>query len=315
MKAKTQPNPMALLAPRYWGLWLLLGLMRISVWLPYRWQMALGRAAGRVIFRLAGRRRLYARRNLEVCFPELAPDQIDQLLRAHFQALGRSLLEMALGWFGAVAKLKRLVRIEGSEHLERALARGRGVILYTAHFTTLEICGPLLKELCPGLCAMYRPHRNPLLDAAFRRGRLRSASEVIAKDNVRGMIRCLKRNGVVWYAPDQSYRGKQSELVEFFGQPAMTNVATSQLAKLTGATVVPYFPRRVADGSGYVMVFGTPLEDFPTDDPVADTRRLNHLLEVHIRTCPEQYYWVHRKFKDRPSPYPDIYQVAPQAPR
>jgi KDO2-lipid IV(A) lauroyltransferase len=155
---------------------------------------------------------------------------------------------------------------------------------------------------------MYRPHRNRLLDEAFRRGRLRSASQVIAKDNVRGMIRCLKRNGVVWYAPDQSYRGKQSELVEFFGAPAMTNVATSQLAKLTGSAVVPYFPRRLADNAGYEMVFGPPLENFPGDDPVADTRRLNQLLEEHIRTCPEQYYWVHRKFKDRPEPYPDIYR-------
>ena len=97
---------------------------------------------------------------------------------------------------------------------------------------------------------------------------------------------------------------------DFFGEPAMTNVATSQLAKLTGAAVVPYFPRRLTDGSGYIMVFGPPLKDFPSDDPVADTRRLNQLLEEHIRTCPEQYYWVHRKFKDRPSPYPDIYAAA-----
>ena len=214
---------------------------------------------------------------------------------------------MALGWFGNPAKVRKLIRIQGAEHLKRALARGKGVILFTAHFTTLEVGGPLLKELSPALGAMYRPHRNKLLDRVFRHGRLRSAQEVIAKDNVRGLIRCLKRNATVWYAPDQSYFGKQSELVEFFGEPAMTTVATSQLAKLTGAAVVPYFPRRLADGSGYLMVFGAALENFPSNDPVADTLRLNHLLEAHIRTCPEQYYWIHRKFKHRPSPYPDIY--------
>ncbi len=310
MEKTAQPAPWALLAPRYWGLWLLLGLMRVSVWLPYRWQLATGRGIGRILFRLARRRRHYARCNLKVCFPELSAAAIDELLRAHFEALGASLAEMALGWFGAPAKLKTLVHIQGGEHLEQALAGGKGVILYTAHFTTLEVCGPLLKELCPELCAMYRPHRNRMLDEIFRRGRLRSATTVIAKDNARGMIRCLRRNGVVWYAPDQSYRGKASELVEFFGEPAMTNVATSQLARLTGAVVVPYFPRRLKDGSGYVLVFGAPLQDFPGPDPVADTRRLNRLLEAHVRTCPEQYYWVHRKFKDRPSPYPDIYQAA-----
>lgn len=308
MKAKTDPSRLGLLAPRYWGLWLLLGLMRLSVWLPYGWQMGVAKRLGRLIFLLARRRRGYAWANLQTCFPELSETEREQLLAAHFEALGASLAEMALGWFASEGKLTSLVRIRGGHHLEDALQRGKGVILFTAHFTTLEICGPLLKRLCPDLCAMYRPHRNRLLDEAFRRGRLRSASQVIAKDNVRGMIRCLKRNGVVWYAPDQSYRGKQSELVEFFGAPAMTNVATSQLAKLTGSAVVPYFPRRLADNAGYEMVFGPPLENFPGDDPVADTRRLNQLLEEHIRTCPEQYYWVHRKFKDRPEPYPDIYR-------
>jgi KDO2-lipid IV(A) lauroyltransferase len=259
------------------------------------------------MFRLARRRRGYARANLQTCFPERSAAEIEALLHAHFAALGGSLAEMALGWFAPQEKLKSLLRIEGGQHLENALQRGKGIILYTAHFTTLEVCGPILKDLCPDLCAMYRPHRNLLLDEVFRRGRLRSASEVITKDNVRAMIRCLKRNGVVWYAPDQSYRGKQSELVDFFGEPAMTNVATSQLARLTGAAVVPYFPRRLEGNAGYVLAFGPSLEDFPSDDPVADANRLNRLLEEHIRTCPEQYYWVHRKFKGRPDPYPDIY--------
>ena len=307
MERNTDASKLELMAPRYWGLWLLLGLMRLSVWLPYSWQMGIGKAVGRVVFHIARRRRGYARRNLRLCFPELSSDDLERLLRAHFEALGASLLEMALGWFGSPAKLRKLVRVEGDEHLKHALERGKGVILFTAHFTTLEVCGTLLKELSPNLSAMYRPHRNKLLDRAFRRGRLRSAREVIAKDNVRGLIRCLKGNGAVWYAPDQSYTGKQSELVEFFGEPAMTTVATSQLAKLTGAAVVPYFPRRLADGSGYLMVFGAALENFPSDEPVSDTLRLNRLLEAHIRTCPEQYYWIHRKFKHRPSPYPDVY--------
>jgi KDO2-lipid IV(A) lauroyltransferase len=281
--------------------------MRASVWLPYGWQLGLAKGMGGLMFRIARNRRSYARANLAACFPQRSETEIDALLRAHFAALGASLAEMALGWFASPGKLASLTRIVGEQHLNEALQRGKGVILYTAHFTTLEVCGPTLKQLCPDLCAMYRPHRNLLLDDVFRRGRLRSASEVIAKDNVRAMIRCLKRNGVVWYAPDQSYRGKQSELVEFFGEPAMTNVATSQLARLTGAAVVPYFPRRLPGNAGYELVFGPRLEDFPGEDPIADATRLNRLLEDHIQSCPEQYYWVHRKFKGRPPPYPDIY--------
>lgn len=293
--------------PRFWLSWIGVGLLRLLVLLPFSFQLALGRWLGRIVRRFARERRHVVERNLAICFPEQTATQRDVLLTQHFEALGISVFETGLGWFASRSRLARLTAIEGEEHLHRALAQGRGVILYTGHFTTLEVAGPALGALCPDLAAVYRPHRSPFLDHLFRSGRLNSAAEVIPKDSVRPMLRSLKRNRPLWYAPDQSYRRKQSAIVPFFGEPAMTNIATPQLAKISGAAVVPFFPERLPGSQGYRLVFGARVEPFPTEDAEADTRRLVALLEDHIRKCPEQYYWVHRKFKDRPPPLPDAY--------
>lgn len=293
--------------PRFWPGWLGVGLLRLLVLLPFPLQLALGRILGRAIRHFARTRRRVVERNLETCFPEQTAQQRQALLRGHFESLGISVFETAMGWYGSRARLSKLTLIEGEEHLSRALAEGRGVILYTGHFTTLEIAGPALGALCPSLTAVYRPHRSPFMDHLFRSGRLRSAAEVIPKDSVRPMLRSLKKNQALWYAPDQSYRRKQSALVPFFGEPAMTNIATPQLAKISGAAVVPFFPERLPGNAGYRLTFSPPVTPFPTDDPEADTRRLVAILEDHIRRCPDQYYWVHRKFKERPEPLPDIY--------
>ena len=257
--------------------------------------------------RFMGKRRFYARRNLETCFPDRGPDEIEALLKRHFQSLGMSFFEMGLAWFGNQQTLMGRTHIGGQEHLEAALASGKGVILFTGHFTTLEVAGPTLQRLCPTLIAVYRPHRDPFMDAVFKRGRQRSAKITVAKDDIRGMVKGLRAGGVMWYAPDQSYRRKLAALLPFFSEPAMTNIATSQLSRMGKAIVIPFFPRRRSDNSGYELTFLPPVSDFPSDDPETDSLRLIALLEDHIRTCPEQYYWVHRRFKDRPAPLQDIY--------
>jgi KDO2-lipid IV(A) lauroyltransferase len=294
--------------------WFIYVCMRILALLPFRWQVALcksiGRAAGAL---LPGRRRI-VERNLEACFPELTPAERKRLVRQHFGALGASVAEMAMGWFGNPEDVRRRVRVEGAEHLAAALERGRGVILFGAHFTSIELFWPALRPLSPRLCGMYKWQRNPVMNQVMYRGRGQYFDEMFASDNVRGMLRHLARNYVAWYASDQSHSGKSSALVPFFGVPAMTNTAISRIAKASGAVVLPYFCRRIGNGSAYVMTIHPPIAGFPSGDDARDARDLLRALEAYIRLCPEQYWWIHKRFKGRPAPLPDIYASAQHAP-
>jgi KDO2-lipid IV(A) lauroyltransferase len=298
---------------RYAVAWLGYVCMRTVVLLPFDWQIRLGKSLGSAAYRIAPGRRRIAERNIAACFPLLTAAQRDTLIHEHFRALGASLVEMSMGWFGPEQTVRDLIRIEGEEHLRTALARGRGVVLLSAHFTTFEFFWPALAPLCPRLCGMYKGQRNPVMNKIMTRGRLRNFTELFPNDNVRHMIRNLRSNSVVWYASDQSYSGKSSALLPFFGEPAMTNIAIGRIAKTSGAAVLPYFCRRLADDSGYVMTIGAPLDDWPTGDDVSDTARHVRLLEEYIRLCPEQYWWVHKRFKGRPASLPDLYSRARHA--
>ena len=292
-------------APRFWPMWLLVIWMHITAALPLSWSLLVHRAFGRVLYRLMGRQRRIAVRNLELCFPERARDEIEALAKRHFESIGMWLAESSFGWFGSSRRVDQLFEIKGMEHLEAALAKGRGVILYTGHFTTLELCGRPFKRLVPHFACMFSHRSNALLEAVQARGRAGLAHETIPSDNVRVMLRSLKSNAAIWYAPDQSYSFGQ--LVPFFHELAMTNVATSKLARLSGATVVPFSYRRLGNRARYELEFHRPLEQFPTEDVVADTARLVQVLEGFIRAAPEQYQWIHKKFKGRPSELPDLY--------
>jgi KDO2-lipid IV(A) lauroyltransferase len=293
---------------RYVVVWLGYAWMRLVVRLPFEWQMALGRLLGRAAYVLLPARRRIAARNISVCLPELSSERQAAVLEGHFESLGLSVVEMAMGWFGDPEAVRSRISIDGAEHLARGLAAGRGVILFSAHFTTFEFFWPALRPYCTKLCGMYKTQRNPVMNRIMNRGRGRHYDVLFAKDNVRQMLRCLRENWVVWYASDQSYGGKGSALLPFFGEPAMTNTAIARIAKASGATVLPYFCRR-SEGSRYVMSIGMPLEGWPSGDDVADTRRFVQLLEEYIRTCPEQYWWIHQRFKGRPDPLPDLYTV------
>ena len=290
---------------RYAFAWLGYAGMRTVVHLPFRWQLALGKAFGRATRPLVSSRRRVVARNLEVCFPELPAAERERLAREHFAALGASLVEMSMGWFGAEHKVRALIRVEGAEHLRAALERGKGAILSSAHFTTIELFWPAIKPLCTRLCGMYKWQRNPVMNRVMSRGRGRSYDVMISKDEVRTMLRQLAENSVVWYAGDQSYSGKGSALLPFFGEPAMTNTALARIARISGAAVLPCFCRRLPDDSGYVLSIGAPLA--PSGDELEDTRRLMGLLEDFIRLCPDQYWWIHKRFKGRPPSLPDLY--------
>jgi Kdo2-lipid IVA lauroyltransferase/acyltransferase len=178
----------------------------------------------------------------------------------------------------------------------------------------MEIGFPVARPLCRRFAGMYKNQRNPVMNKAMTRARRRSADVQIEKDNVRQMLRELAANAAIFYAADQSFTGKGAALIPFFGEPAMTNTAISRLARVSGATVIPYFLRRLPDELVYVLQFESPLEGFPSDDPITDTSRLVAKLEAFVRTCPEQYWWVHQRFKGRPAPFPDIYARERQEP-
>lgn len=306
--APTQPFSWSFLAPRYWPLWLGLGLMKIMAALPFRWQLTMGRAGGRWLGRIARRRRRIAATNLELCFPELTAARRAELLEAHFAALGMALFETAMAWWAPDEQLRELARVEGVEHLERAMARGKGVILLTGHFTTLEL-GARFITWHQAFHALYRPHKNPLYETVMQREREhRSRLPPLSREDLRGVLRAFKRGHAVWYAPDQNHGPRNSVFVPFFGVPTCTITATARLATLSGAAVVPYFPRRLPGTEGYEVVVLPALEHFPSDDVTADTRRINELLEHFIRRAPEQYLWVHRRFKTRPPGSPSVYR-------
>ena len=291
---------------RYAIAWLGYAWMRLVVQLPFPMRMALGRVLGRVAYSLLRERRRIAARNIDTCLPELSPTLRAQILARHFEALGLSLVEMAMGWFGDPQIVRESVDVEGAEHLAAALAKGRGVILFGAHYTTFEFFWPALRPLCPKLCGMYKWQRNPVMNRIMVRGRGRYFDSMIAKDNVRAMMRCLRENSVFWYASDQSYGGKGSVLLPFFDEPAMTNTAIGRIAKASATVVLPYFCRRLESGR-YVMTIGASLPGVPSGDEIADTRVLTKQIEAYIRSCPEQYWWIHQRFKGRPSPLPDLY--------
>ncbi len=293
--------------PRYWGIWLFVGLLRINSLLPYRLQMAEGRALGRLLYHLLRNRRRVAAANLALCFPDVTPAERQKLLRGHFASLGMTVIEHALAWWASDALVRRLVDLRGAENLERAMAGGRGVILLTGHFGAQEFSGRAFALSCPTAAGFYRPSRNPLVDELFKRVRQRSAPVLIPKDALRRVVRTLRGGMPVWYAPDQSYRRAQSALIPFFGEPAMTSTGLSELVRLGKAAVVPLFPTRLPDGRGYLLDILPALENFPGASPEDDARRVNAILEEHIRKVPEQYYWLHRRFKGRPEGYPDPY--------
>jgi lipid A ethanolaminephosphotransferase len=303
------------LGPRFWLTWLFVGWLRATAFLPWQAAVALHRLIGRAVWHLLPGRRRIVIRNLEICFPELDAKARLALARRSFESTAISIAEIAIAWFG---RQLPPVRVEGYERLEQALAKGNGVILFSGHFTTLELAAKFVKPLTPKFAFMFRARSNRLLDAVQARGRRETAHLSFDNGDSRAMLRALRRNAVVWYAPDQTCSGAGAELLPFFGEPAMTNTATTRLARLSGAVVMPFQFGRLDDGSGYVVSFGPPPANLPSEDSTADTQRLTGILETFIRACPEQYLWTHRRFGGRGSAFPDPYarrSDTPTAPR
>ena len=273
--------------------------------LPWPVQGRLGAIVGWLALRLSRSRREAARTNLALCLPELDAAQRERLLRDNFRDVGIGLFEFARAWWGDAEPMRGTATIEGLDILQRLQAEGRGVLLVSGHFMTLEMCGRLLCDHVP-LAGMYRRHRSPVMEWAVLRGRLRYASAMFGNGDTRAAIRHLKRGGLLWYAPDQDMRGKDTVFAPFFGIPAATITATHQFARMTGCAVVPFFHRR--EGARYVLRVAPPLADFPSQDVVADTTRVNAAIEAMVREAPAQYLWIHRRFKRQPEGRSTFYE-------
>ena len=299
---------LAFLNPRYWPLWLGLGLLWLLVQLPYAALLRLAQGLGWIFYHVADQRRAIARRNLELCFPQLDERARDRLLRRNFASSAMALLEMAMSWWWPRQRLARLAHIEGIEHLQAAQRDGQGVILMALHFTTLEIGAALLGQRHT-IDGMYRQHKNPVFDFIQRRGRERHNLDATAieREDVRAMLKVLRAGRAIWYAPDQDYGAKQSLFVPLFGIPAATVTATTKFARLGRARVLPFTQERLVDGSGYRLVVHPPLADFPGESEEADCLRINRWVERCVSQLPEQYLWAHRRFKTRPPGEPKLY--------
>lgn len=280
--------------PRYWPSWCFLGLLRCLAFLPHRPLMKVGAVFGRAAGFVAKRRARIADVNLQLCFPEMDRAARQAMLRDHFAALGQGVMELCMAWWWPREKLRTLLlTTRGLEHLPPSDS-DRGTILLTAHFTSMELAGAMLSLFCQGH-AMYRRNENPVFQWAIEHYRKRYATSVIARDDLRGMVRALRRGETVWLAPDQHFNKKGSVIASFMGVPAATTVATSRYAEMGKAQIVPVYLYRAP--GGYHLVVEAPWEEFPSGDDRQDAQRVNDLFADWVRTAPAQYNWIHRRFK------------------
>jgi KDO2-lipid IV(A) lauroyltransferase len=295
------------LAPRYWPTWLVLGFMWLLAQLPYRRQMGLGRALGRLMGRLGKERAHVARVNIALCLPELSETERERLLHKHLESVGMALVETAISWWTPARRLRPLLQIEGLEHLHAALRQGRGAIVLIGHFTSMELFGRLMALHTP-LYVSYRQNKNAVYEYMLIRTHRHHCAGLIPHTDLRTMFQILKRNQPLWYAPDQNYAGKHSAFVPFFGVPASTITASSRIAQISGAPIIPVLAQRLPDDQGYRITLQAPLENFPGEDAASDAARILRIVEGHVRQFPEQYLWVHRRFKTRPPGEKSVYK-------
>lgn len=293
--------------PRHWPSWLGIAFLRALALLPLPLLAAVGRSFGLFLYALPTSRRRVVRVNIERCFPALSRSQQRRIVRRHFAAFGQTLLDVAVAWWGGPRRLRRLVRFRDRRHYDEALAAGRNVILLAPHFLGLEMGGNRISMETP-LVSVFRHPDNELLRAVMLRARTRFGAQLIEHNKpFTSLVRAVKAGTPLYYLPDQDAGRRHSVFAPFFGIPAATFTALSRLARMTDAVVLPCVTYQRSWGRGYEVVFQPPLENFPTDDAAADTARMNAAIERAVRVHPEQYFWLHKRFKTRPEGEPRFY--------
>ncbi|HCH31694.1 MAG TPA: lipid A biosynthesis acyltransferase [Oceanospirillaceae bacterium] len=292
--------------PKYWAIWLGLACLRITIMLPWRWRMAVGRAIGWLLYQLSGRRRAIAETNISLCFPHLSQSQQSRLVQATFADNGVGVIETAMAWWSSRNTFNQRVAVTGTELIDQAQAEGRGVLLVGAHYTSLDLGGILLAPSYP-YYATYQRHGNPLMDSIIRGGRLRHLPGMVERDDIRQVMRLLKQGKIVWLAPDQDVGPERSVFAPFFGIDAATTPIVSRLAQATGAKVLQFSHHRINNDSGYQLSIGDTLASIPSGNTEQDAACLNAAIETQVAHYPSQYLWLHRRFKTRPANSPSIY--------
>lgn len=287
---------------------LLLAFFWLLHWLPLPLLAPLGRGLGRLLYRLATSRRNIAVRNIELCFPELRPDQRRDLVREHFEWLGRALVERSLLWYASQRRLQRLIHVEGDITL--AERSERPVMWLVPHFMALDVAGVATQLFqARQVASIYQEQSDEVMDAAMRRGRLRfNRGEIFPRsDSAKPLIRAIRKGWAFFNLPDMDFGERDAAFVPFFGVAAATLLAPSRMARALDMVVQPVVAETLPGGQGYRVRFLEPWTAFPSADPWVDTVAMNHWIESEIRRNPAQYLWVHKRFKTRPAGEPSLY--------
>jgi KDO2-lipid IV(A) lauroyltransferase len=283
-----------------------LALIWLLHFLPLAVLSRVGEGFGLLVYAVARDRRRVARTNLRLCFPRWSESDVRRTVRRHFQAFGRAVLERGILWWASKERIMRIVRIEGLHHWQ-AVAE-RPVIWFAPHFVGLDMGGTRLAAEYEA-ASMYSRQKDPALDAILYHGRTRFVMPrlVSRQEGLRPLVRVMREGLPFYYLPDLDFGPRDSVFVPFFGVPAATITGLSRLARLARASVVPVVTRQLAGGQGYVLEFFPAWEGFPTDDVEADVRRMNAFIEERVLETPEQYHWLHKRFKTRPPGEPTVY--------
>ena len=291
-----------LLHPKFWPSWFGIGLWAgLCLVLPHPFQLWLGRRLGDLLLRFGGSRSRIAKINIDRCYPEFDEQQRQQLLRSTMQDTAIAIFESGDAWFWPDRRFKNKYRVSGLDHLQHALRENRGIVLLGIHFTTIEIGAAMLNLKCP-ISGFYRPHRNPVYEYVQARGRVRrnNNSGVIPNGDLRGLIKALRNGSVINYAPDQDYGRRRSTFAPFFNIMTATVKAPAQLASAGNAEIIPWITRRDRRNNRYLIEILPPISDQLGKGEAEDARYINRFVEEQVRKNPEQYLWVHRRFKTRP---------------
>jgi Kdo2-lipid IVA lauroyltransferase/acyltransferase len=266
--------------------------------LPLALLSRIGNAIGSLTWPLARERREVIRVNLEKCFPGKSAAEREALARSHWRHFCRSFIERGIAWWGSRERIVGMVRVEGMEHLEAL--RGRPVVLFAPHFVAFDATITRLSCDMP-IAVIFGRQKDPVFDALLYRGRARFGGHIFPRQaGIKEGLKAIRELWRFWYMPDMDFGPNRAVFVPFFGVPAATVTGLSYLARETGAAVVPCVTRMLAGGAGYVATLYPPLPDFPGGDDTADARRMLAFIEERVLEMPDQYYWLHKRFKTRP---------------
>ncbi len=281
-------------------------LMWLLHFLPLPVLAWVGNTAGIVVYTFAVERRRVARTNLRLCFPHMSEDERTKLLKAHFRVFARCFLERGILWWSSQARIQSLIHVQGLEHLQ-AVQHGP-VIVLAPHFVALDVGGSWMTQYV-NLVSMYSNQKNPLFHRLLLSGRNRFGQQRLysRQQGLRPVIKAMREGYPFYYLPDQDFAAKDALFIPFFGVPASTLTTVPRIAQITGARVVPCIPRVLPGGQGYELRFYPAWENYPTGDLEADTCRVNEFIEQRVLEMPEQYFWLHKRFKTRPNNEPKFY--------